>query len=154
MGSDLYRFARFGREARLLASLNHPNIAGIHGLDESGTTHFLVLELIEGETLTERLGRPLSIEQALRLAIQLATALEAAHAKGVIHRDLKPSNIKIASDGTLKVLDFGLAKAAAGGDVALDLSHSPTLSMTATARGAILGKPPATWRLNRRAATR
>ena len=137
--SDLDRFARFGREARLLASLNHPNIAGIHGLDESGNTHFLVLELIDGETLTERLGRSLSVEQALRLAIQLATALEAAHAKGVIHRDLKPSNIKIASDGTLKVLDFGLAKAAAGSDVLPDLSHSPTLSMTATARGVILG---------------
>ena len=137
--SDPDRFARFGREARLLASLSHPNIAGIHGLEESGATHFLVLELIEGETLTERLGRSLSIEQALRLAVQIATALEAAHAKGIIHRDLKPGNIKIAPDGTVKVLDFGLAKATEASGVSPDLSQSPTLSMTATAHGVILG---------------
>jgi serine/threonine protein kinase len=108
--SDPDRLARFEREARLLASLSHPNIAGIHGLEESGTTRFLVLELIEGDTLAERLGRALSTEQALRLALQIAAALEAAHAKGVIHRDLKPGNIKVAPDGTVKVLDFGLAK--------------------------------------------
>jgi serine/threonine protein kinase len=83
---DPDRFARFGREARLLALLSHPNIAGIHGLEQSGETHFLVLELIEGETLAERLLRPLSIEQSLRCALQIATALEAAHAKGIIHR--------------------------------------------------------------------
>ena len=136
---DPDRFARFGREARLLASLSHPNIAGIHGLEQSADTHFLVLELIEGETLGERLGRPLSIEQALRLAVQIATALEAAHAKGIIHRDLKPGNIKIAPDGTVKVLDFGLAKATETASVAADLSQSPTLSMTATAHGVILG---------------
>lgn len=136
---DPDRFARFGREARLLASLSHPNIAGIHGLEESGETHFLVLELIEGDTLAERLGRPLPIEQALRLAVQIATALEAAHAKGIIHRDLKPSNIKIAPDGTVKVLDFGLAKASETPSVAPDLSHSPTISMTATSQGVILG---------------
>jgi serine/threonine-protein kinase len=138
--SDPDRVARFGREARLLASLSHPNVAGIHGLEESGDRRFLVLELIEGETLAERLTRPLSIEQALRIAVQIATALEAAHAKGIIHRDLKPGNIKVAPDGTVKVLDFGLAKAygpAAAGDV--DLSHSPTLSINATAHGVILG---------------
>ena len=136
---DPDRFARFGREARLLAALSHPNIAGIHGLEESNDTHFLVLELVEGETLTERLGRSLAIEQALKLAIQIATALEAAHAKGIIHRDLKPGNIKIAPDGTVKVLDFGLAKATETVAVAPDLSQSPTLSMTATAHGVILG---------------
>jgi len=138
--SDPDRVARFGREARLLASLSHPNVAGIHGLEESGDTRFLVLELIEGETLGERLTRPLSIEQALRIAVQIATALEAAHAKGIIHRDLKPANIKVAPDGTVKVLDFGLAKAygpATAGD--LDISHSPTLSINATAHGVILG---------------
>src|SRR5262245_13719961 len=137
--SDPDRFARFGREARLLASLSHPNIAGIHGLEESGNTHFLVLELIDGDTLTERLGRPLSIEQALRLAVQIATALEAAHAKSIVHRDLKPGNIKVAPDGTVKVLDFGLAKASEASAVTPDLSQSPTLSMTATAQGVILG---------------
>jgi serine/threonine protein kinase len=137
--SDPDRFARYGREARLLASLSHPNIAGIHGLEQSSDTHFLVLELIEGETLTERLGRSLSIEQALRLAVQIATALEAAHAKGIIHRDLKPGNIKVAPDGTVKVLDFGLAKASEPSAVPPDLSQSPTLSMTATAHGVILG---------------
>src|SRR5262245_32813212 len=137
--SDPDRFARFGREARLLASLSHPNIAGIHGLETSGDTHFLVLELIEGETLAERLTRPLSIEQALRLAVQIATALEAAHAKGIIHRDLKPGNIKVTPDGTVKVLDFGLAKASDTNTIEHDLSQSPTLSMTATAQGVILG---------------
>jgi serine/threonine-protein kinase len=138
--SDPDRVARFGREARILASLSHPNVAGIHGLEESGETRFLVLELIEGETLAERITRPLSIEQALRIALQIATALEAAHAKGIIHRDLKPGNIKVAPDGTVKVLDFGLAKAygpAVAGDA--DLSHSPTLSINATAHGVILG---------------
>src|SRR5262245_24683451 len=138
--SDPDRLARFGREARLLAALNHPNIAGIHGLEQSGETHFLVLELIEGESLADRLVRPLSIEQALRLALQITTALEAAHAKGIIHRDLKPGNIRIATDGTVKVLDFGLAKAAAEPSATdADVTNSPTLNITGTAQGVILG---------------
>src|SRR5262245_38114949 len=129
--SDPDRLARFGREARLLAALNHPNIAGIHGLEQSGETHFLVLELIEGETLADRLVRPLSIEQSLSLALQITTALEAAHAKGIVHRDLKPGNIRIAPDGTVKVLDFGLAKAASNPTgVDGDVTNSPTLSIT------------------------
>jgi serine/threonine protein kinase/tetratricopeptide (TPR) repeat protein len=108
---DADRVERFQREAKLLASLNHTNIAGIHGLEESEGTNFLVLELVEGETLAERLKHGLiAVEESLKLALQIADALEAAHAKGVIHRDLKPANIKITPDGKVKVLDFGLAK--------------------------------------------
>jgi serine/threonine-protein kinase len=136
---DPDRFARFEREARLLASLNHPNIAGIHGLEQSGDTHFLVLELVEGETLAQRLVRPISIDQSLRLGLQIAAALEAAHAKSIIHRDLKPGNIMIAKDGTVKVLDFGLAKASSPSPVDDGLTHSPTLSITGTRAGVILG---------------
>jgi eukaryotic-like serine/threonine-protein kinase len=138
--SDPDRLARFEREARALAAFNHPNIAGIHGLEESGGVRFLVLELVEGETLGERLkGRHLTLEQALRIALQIAGALEAAHAKGIIHRDLKPANIKVTPDGTVKVLDFGLAKAFEPDASPADLANSPTLSMAATARGVILG---------------
>src|SRR4051812_38001584 len=123
--SDPSRFARFEREARLLASLNHPNIAAIYGLEEASETRFLVLELVEGDTLAERLRRPLPVEQALRLAVQIAIALETAHAKGIIHRDLKPANIRITPDGVLKVLDFGLAKA---GEPAVEMTDdSPTI---------------------------
>jgi serine/threonine protein kinase len=112
---DADRVARFQREARLLASLNHPNIASIYGLEESDGTHFLVLELIEGDTLADRLKRgAIPVEESLKLALQIAEALEAAHEKGVIHRDLKPANIKVTPDGKVKVLDFGLAKAFAG----------------------------------------
>jgi serine/threonine protein kinase len=108
---DVDRVARFQREAKLLASLNHPNIAAIHGLEESGGTNFLVLELVDGETLADRIkAGPIPIEECLNLALQIAEALEAAHEKGVIHRDLKPSNIKVTPDGKVKVLDFGLAK--------------------------------------------
>src|SRR5262245_5018437 len=107
------RVARFQREAEVLASLNHPHIAGIYGYEESGTTHALVLELVEGETLQQRLARgPIPIHEALPLAGQIAAALEGAHQRGIIHRDLKPANIKITPDGTVKVLDFGLAKLA------------------------------------------
>jgi len=148
---DPERLARFEREARFLATLDHPNIAGIHGLEESDETRFLVLELVEGETLADRLHgpgageplSPLSVREALGLALQIAEALEAAHEKGVVHRDLKPSNIKIAPGGRVKVLDFGLAKAlggdegGTGGDASL--SHSPTLSVTATRHGMLLG---------------
>ena len=137
---DTDRVARFQREAKLLASLNHPNIAAIYGLEESEGTHFLVLELIEGDTLADRLKRgAIPVEEALKLALQIAEALEAAHEKGVIHRDLKPANIKVTPDGKVKVLDFGLAKAFAGGQEDMNLSNSPTLSAAATQQGVILG---------------
>ena len=133
---DSDRIARFQREAKLLASLNHPNIAAIYGLEESGGTNFLVLELVEGETLADQIKRgPIPVEESLKLALQIAEALEAAHEKGVIHRDLKPANIKVTPDGKVKVLDFGLAKAFAGEQAELNLSNSPTLSdMRHTAR--------------------
>ena len=137
---DADRVARFQREAKLLASLNHPNIAAIHGLEESDGTHFLVLELIEGDTLADRLKRgAIPVEESLKLALQIAEALEAAHENGVIHRDLKPANIKVTPDGKVKVLDFGLAKAFTGDQVEVDLSQSPTLSAAATRQGVILG---------------
>jgi eukaryotic-like serine/threonine-protein kinase len=137
---DADRVARFQREAKLLASLNHANIAAIYGLEESGGTNFLVLELIEGETLAERLKRGLiPVDESLKLALQIADALEAAHEKGIIHRDLKPSNIKVTPDGKVKVLDFGLAKAYAGEKEEVNLSNSPTLSDAATQQGVILG---------------
>ena len=137
---DADRVARFQREAKLLASLNHPNIASIYGLEESDGIHFLVLELIEGDTLADRLKRgAIPVEDALKLALQIAEALEVAHEKGVIHRDLKPANIKVTPDGKVKVLDFGLAKAFAGEQAEGNLSHSPTLSEAATLQGVILG---------------
>ena len=137
---DADRVARFQREAKLLASLNHPNIAAIYGLEESGGTNFLVLELVEGETLADRIkAGPIPVEESLKLALQIAEALEAAHEKGVIHRDLKPANIKVTPDGKVKVLDFGLAKAFAGEQAELNLSNSPTLSNAATQQGVILG---------------
>jgi serine/threonine protein kinase len=137
---DTERVARFQREAKLLASLNHPNIAAIYGLEESGGTHFLVLELVEGDTLADRIkGGPIPVEDALKLALQIAEALEAAHEKGVIHRDLKPANIKVTPEGKVKVLDFGLAKAFAGDQKEMIMSDSPTLSLAATQQGVILG---------------
>jgi eukaryotic-like serine/threonine-protein kinase len=137
---DADRVARFQREAKLLASLNHPNIAAIYGLEESGGTNFLVLELVEGQTLADRIkAGPIPVEESLKLALQIAEALEAAHEKGVIHRDLKPANIKVTPDGKVKVLDFGLAKAFAGEQAELNLSNSPTLSDMATQQGMILG---------------
>ena len=112
---DTDRVARFQREAKLLASLNHPNIAAIYGLEESEGIHFLVMELIEGDTLGDRIqSGPIPVEEVLKLALQMAEALEAAHEKGVIHRDLKPANIKVTPDGKVKILDFGLAKAYTG----------------------------------------
>ena len=137
---DEERLARFEREAKLLASLNHPNIAAIYGLEEHNGTRFLVLELVEGDTLADRLNRgAIPVEESLKLALQIAEALEAAHEKGVIHRDLKPLNIKITPDGKIKVLDFGLAKAFMGDGSDVNLSQSPTLSMAATEQGVILG---------------
>ena len=136
---DPDRLARFEREAKLLASLNHTNIAAIYGLEESADTRFLVLELVEGDTLAERLHRgAIPVEESLRLALQIGAALEAAHEKGVLHRDLKPANIKITPDGKIKVLDFGLAKAF-GETAEVNLSNSPTLSLAATNAGVILG---------------
>ena len=138
--SDVDRVARFQREAKLLASLNHPNIAAIYGLEESTGIHFLVMELVEGQTLDERIkSGPIPVEEALKLALQIAEALEAAHEKGVIHRDLKPANIKVTPEDKVKVLDFGLAKAFAGDPENLNLSNSPTLSDAATQAGVILG---------------
>ena len=134
------RLARFEREAKLLASLNHPNIAAIHGFEEDKGTHFLVMELVEGETLADQIKRgAIPVEESLKLALQIAEALEAAHEKGVIHRDLKPANIKVTPDGKVKVLDFGLAKAFAGDAADAAVSNSPTLSMAATGQGVILG---------------
>ena len=137
--SDADRLARFTREAQTLASLNHPNIAQIYGLEESNGVRALVMELVEGEDLSLRVARgPISIDEALPIAKQIVEALEAAHEHGIIHRDLKPANIKVRPDGTVKVLDFGLAKAMDTAP-ASDLTHSPTLSMMATQAGVILG---------------
>jgi serine/threonine protein kinase len=137
---DVDRVARFQREAKLLASLNHPNIAAIYGLEESEGTQFLVMELIDGDTLTDRLKRgPIPVEEALKLALQIAEALEAAHETGVVHRDLKPANIKVTFDGKVKVLDFGLAKAFTGKQGDVNLPDSPTLTAGATQQGVILG---------------
>ena len=134
------RIARFRREAQLLAALNHANIAAIYGLEETDEKHFLVLELVEGPTLADRIAQgPIPVEESLKLALQIAEALGAAHQKGVIHRDLKPANIKVASDGNVKVLDFGLAKAFEGDPAEASVSNSPTLSMAATQQGLILG---------------
>jgi eukaryotic-like serine/threonine-protein kinase len=111
LSRDADRVSRFQREAEMLASLNHPNIAGIFDLAEAGGTRFLILELVEGQTLADRISRgPVPVEEALTIAKQICDALEAAHEKGIVHRDLKPANIKLAPDGKVKVLDFGLAK--------------------------------------------
>ena len=140
---DAQRVARFEREARLLASLNHPNIAALHGLESVDSRHLLVMELVRGETLAERIARgPISVEDALVYARQIAEALEAAHEKGVIHRDLKPANVKITPEGKVKVLDFGLAKAVVDGASDADVMNSPTLSIAATFTGMIMGTAP------------
>jgi Tol biopolymer transport system component len=138
---DSDRLLRFQREAKMLASLNHPNIATIHGLEQSGVTSYLVMELVSGETLQERVKRdgPVPISEALTIAKQIAEALEAAHEKGIIHRDLKPANVKVTPQGKVKVLDFGLAKAFAGDTSSEDIGNSPTLSQAATMQGVILG---------------
>ena len=113
--ADSDRRARFEREARVLASLNHPNIATIHGVEDADGIHALVMELVEGETIADRLGRgPVPVPEALAMARQIADALDTAHERGIVHRDLKPANIKLTSSGLVKVLDFGLAKAVAG----------------------------------------
>jgi eukaryotic-like serine/threonine-protein kinase len=141
--ADAERVARFQREAKVLASLNHPHIAAIYGLEEADGVKALVMELVEGEDLAQRLTRgPVPLDEALPIARQIAEALEAAHEQGIIHRDLKPANIKLRPDGTVKVLDFGLAKAIAGDAGMPDLLDSPTVTAVATRAGTVLGTAP------------
>jgi serine/threonine protein kinase/WD40 repeat protein len=138
--ADPDRIARFEREAKVLASLNHPHIAALYGMEESSGQHFLVMELVEGQTLAERLlGGPMSVEETLPIALQIADALEGAHEKGIVHRDLKPANVKVTPDDRVKVLDFGLAKAIENEKAAGSVANSPTLSMMASQAGVILG---------------
>jgi len=152
VAADRDRLSRFQREAQVLASLNHPNIAAIYGIEDSGSTHALIMELVPGRTLAEIIGdarhpapAALKIDDVLPLARQIAEALEYAHESGIIHRDLKPANIKVRDDGTVKVLDFGLAKALSGDASrapdasAADAMNSPTLTARATELGMILG---------------
>ena len=146
VAADAERLARFQREAEVLASLNHPNIAAIHGLEESDGTTALVMELVEGDDLSQRIARgAIPVNEALPIAKQIAEALEAAHEQGIIHRDLKPANVKVRPDGTVKVLDFGLAKAmepasAHGASAEQALSQAPTITTPAmTQAGMILG---------------
>lgn len=140
LADDGERLARFEREAKILATLNHPHIAVVYGLDEEAGTRYLAMELIEGETLEKRLeGGAMPVDDALRLALQIAEALEAAHAKGVVHRDLKPANVMLNRDGQVKVLDFGLAKAFAGPAGEASPAHSPALSIAMTQAGLVLG---------------
>jgi len=142
---DPERIARFQREAEVLATLNHPNIAAIHGLQDSDSVRSLVLEFVDGPTLADRIGgRPMPLDEVLAIARQIADALEAAHARGIIHRDLKPANVKVRPDGTVKVLDFGLAKALEGRSpqeaVNFGVSQSPTITSPAMTRiGVVLG---------------
>jgi serine/threonine-protein kinase len=147
LAADPDRLARFQREAEVLASLNHPHIAAVYGLEDNGGVQALVMELVEGPTLADRIHQgPIALDEALPIARQIAEALEAAHAQGIIHRDLKPANIKVRDDGTVKVLDFGLAKLAEGGagrasgSGTAESSDAPTLTSPAmTALGVILG---------------
>jgi eukaryotic-like serine/threonine-protein kinase len=139
--ADPDRLARFQREAQLLASLNHPHIAAIHGVEDYGPTAALVLELVEGPTLADRIAHgPIAVEEARAIAQQIALALEAAHDKGIVHRDLKPANVKVRDDGTVKVLDFGLARALESSGRTLDATQSPTITSPAmTQAGVLLG---------------
>jgi serine/threonine-protein kinase len=137
---DAGRVSRFQREAEVLASLNHPNIGAIHSLEEANGSRFLVLELVEGDTLADRIRRgALPLDDALHIAKSICEALETAHEKGVVHRDLKPANVKVTPEGKVKVLDFGLAKAMENTPVSGSLSQSPTLSFAGTQAGMILG---------------
>jgi Tol biopolymer transport system component len=140
VAGDADRLARFAREAQLLASLNHPHIASIYGLEQAGETQALVLELVEGPTLAERIDKgALPPDEALPIARQIAEALEAAHEQGIVHRDLKPANVKLRPDGAAKVLDFGLAKAFEPASGPADTSLSPTLTARATQAGIVMG---------------
>jgi eukaryotic-like serine/threonine-protein kinase len=139
--ADAERVARFQREAKVLASLNHPHIAAIYGLETADGVKALMMELVEGEDLAQRLVRgAIPLDEALPIAKQIAEALEAAHEQGIIHRDLKPANIKLRPDGTVKVLDFGLAKALEPALTSGDVAQSPTITSPAlTQMGVILG---------------
>jgi Tol biopolymer transport system component len=143
IAADAAGLMRFEREARVLASLNHSNIAAIYGVEDGAGAPALILELVDGETLAERIARgPIPVAEALTYARQIADALDTAHESGIVHRDLKPGNIKITDDGRVKVLDFGLAKAIAAAtspDPAVDLAHSPTITVHGTKGGVILG---------------
>jgi len=137
---DPQRLARFEREAKLLASLNHPNIAAIYGFEEADDVRFLAMELVPGETLAEKVAKgPVPVEEALEICRQIAEGVEAAHEKGVIHRDLKPANVKVTPEGKVKILDFGLAKAFEAETPVTDISQSPTLTEEMTRAGVILG---------------
>ena len=137
---DVDRMVRFKREAKVMASLNHPNIAAIYGIEESNGTRALVMELVEGPTLAERIKQGgIPLEEALPIAKQICEGLEYAHERGVIHRDLKPANIKITPDGGVKLLNFGLATELESDETAGDISNSPTISRLATQAGIILG---------------
>ena len=137
---DPDRLARFTREAHVLASLNHPNIASIYSLEEIDGVPLLVLELVTGDTLKQRVLRaPIPVDESLRIGIQIADALEAAHAKGILHRDLKPANVLLTPEGKVKLLDFGLAKAFALGSASPDITHSPTAALDPTRQGVVLG---------------
>ena len=147
LAADPDRMARFQREAKLLASLTHPNIAGVYGLEEHDGAHYLIMEFVEGESLAQIIARnPIAIEETLRICAQVASGLEAAHESGVIHRDLKPGNIVVTPEGKAKVLDFGLAKEVESQRTNLDLSQTPTASIEIlqsqhTAEGQIMGTP-------------
>ena len=137
---DIDRMARFQREAKVLASLNHTNVASIYGLEDSSTTHALVMELVEGPTLADRIRQgPIPIDEAVPIAKQICDALEYAHERGIVHRDLKPANVKVTNDDAVKVLDFGLAKALEGDAASTDSSTSPTISRMVTSAGVLLG---------------
>src|SRR5258706_1299227 len=139
--ADPDRVARFQREAQALAALSHPNIAAIYGFEQSGSVRALVMELIEGPTLADRIAKGrLPVEESLTVARQIAEALEAAHEKGIVHRDLKPANVKIRPDGQVKVLDFGLAAIVqTARPVSSDPANSPTLTISATREGVVMG---------------
>jgi serine/threonine protein kinase len=142
VATDRDRLARFQREAEVLASLNHPNVAAVYGLERSDGVTALVMELVEGPTLADRITQgAVPLDEALPIAKQIAEALEAAHEKGIIHRDLKPANIKVRPDGTVKVLDFGLAKALEAPSTAISATQSPTITSPAmmTGVGVLLG---------------
>ena len=141
VSEDAERLARFDREAQLLAAVNHPHIGSIYGVVEADGVRGIVLELVDGPTLADRIsGGGISVQQALAIALQIAEALEMAHDRGILHRDLKPANIKVGDDGTVKVLDFGLAKALAPhASGSADLMNSPTVSAYGTRVGVILG---------------
>ena len=153
--TDPDRLSRFRREAQALGALNHPGIAQVYGLEESAGTYAIAMELVNGETLSQRLERgPIAVGEALRIAKDIAEALEAAHEKGVVHRDLKPANIKVTPRGQVKVLDFGLAKAIRSPEVERSTDGPPALAKDPTADGLILGTAPYTRRNRRRARPR